>query len=68
MERLEVINGRVFRVILATPGVNRDIYSVERISGEWPSDLELINLCNKFNLGGTVSKRDDKAFVIVDTN
>jgi hypothetical protein len=68
MEKIELFNRQLFRVTLVTPGVSQDIYKVERLSGEWPDDLELINLCDKFNLGGIVEKRDDQAFVIVYTD
>lgn len=68
MDKIELFNHQLFRVTLVTPGVTQDIYKVERLSGEWPVDQELINLCDRFNLGGIVERRDDKAFVIVYTD
>ena len=68
MDKIEFFNHQLFRVTLVTPGVSQDIYKVERLSGDWPGDLELINLCDRFNLGGIVERRDDHAFVIVYTD
>jgi hypothetical protein len=67
--RTKFLDGQKYRVYKIARQWGGDLYKVEKFTEKWPSDQELLNLCEPCNFGGVVKfKYDNRAMVVAYTD
>jgi hypothetical protein len=63
-----------FKVLKSTIGTSIKTYKIEKVQGDWPSDHDLITLCDGgyppfyYHFGGKVIKYDNDTKAVVDVH
>jgi hypothetical protein len=72
MEKLiktKFLNGGKYQIYRVARQYGGDLYHIEKFAEEWPSDQELLNLCEPYNFGGVMKfKYDNRAMLVAYTD